>query len=271
MVPRQHALRTRKLGKKNGLAVLHLKHNYAGAIIRAVKLTGRGGQSHGETVNIPDSSSGFRLNLGCGLDAIEGWVNVDKSFGPMLGRHPHLRKLLFVAGVLNGEQYRTEWPQNIQRTDIVRRMPWPEGSVDFIYSSHMVEHLNRTEVRKVLTEFLRVLRTGGLVRLALPDLHVMARDYLERKRAGDPTAADRFVEGTFLRPAAGGSVFRRIIVRRFSRPHLWMYDVESFSHLLKDVGFDDVKSRQFRRGECPDLELLENRPESFFVEAKKRP
>jgi SAM-dependent methyltransferase len=225
--------------------------------------------SRGETLDKPDASSGLRLNLGCGLDAIDGWVNVDKSFGPMLGRHPHLSKLLFVAGVLNGEQYRTEWPQNIQRTDIVRRMPWPEASVSFIYSSHMMEHLNRIEVRKVLTEFMRVLRAGGLVRLALPDLHVMARDYLERKRASDPTAADRFVEATYLAPAADGSMFRRMIVRRFSRPHLWMYDVESFSHLLKGLGFNDVTRWEFRRGECPDLELLENRPESFFVEAKK--
>ena len=38
--------------------------------------------------------------------------------------------------------------------------------------------------------------------------------------------------------------------------------------MLADEGFGDVRGRDYRDGRCPDLELLDNRPEiTLFVEA----
>jgi hypothetical protein len=228
------------------------------------------GLNQREGERLANSRSGLRLNLGCGLNAVEGWINVDKSFGPRLARHPHLKRMLFAAGVLDEAQFRTTWPSNIQRVNIVTGMPWPKASVDFIYSSHTFEHFTRQEARKVLIDSLRMLRRGGLVRFALPDLAALVSEYSQGKDAGDATAADRFVEKTFLATSPEGSLPRRIAIKFLHHPHRWMYDVNSFSGLLKNVGFVHVTEREFRQGECPDLDLLENRPESFFVEARKR-
>ena len=59
----------------------------------------------------------------------------------------------------------------------------PAASVDAIWSSHNLEHLQRHEVPVALSEFLRVLRPGGLLLMTLPDLQqvaeLVARDLLE--------------------------------------------------------------------------------------------
>jgi SAM-dependent methyltransferase len=51
----------------------------------------------------------------------------------------------------------------------------PSESVDAVYSHHNIEHVFFHEVPLVLGEFFRVLRPGGEVLLATPDLQSVAR------------------------------------------------------------------------------------------------
>jgi hypothetical protein len=48
-----------------------------------------------------------------------------------------------------------------------------------------------------------------------------------------------------------------------------MYNFESLRSLLAAAGFSDVTRRSYRQGVCPDLDRLDNRPASLFVEAVK--
>lgn len=57
----------------------------------------------------------------------------------------------------------------------------PEQSVDAVWSSHNLEHLEAHEVPTALREFHRVLKAGGLLLLTLPDLQVVARLIAEDK------------------------------------------------------------------------------------------
>ena len=41
------------------------------------------------------------------------------------------------------------------------------GSADVLYSSHMIEHLNQTEMRLFLKEARRCLVSGGIIRLVV--------------------------------------------------------------------------------------------------------
>jgi predicted SAM-dependent methyltransferase len=50
-----------------------------------------------------------------------------------------------------------------------------EASVDAIWSSHNIEHLESHEVPTALAEFYRVLRPGGLLLMTLPDLQAVAK------------------------------------------------------------------------------------------------
>lgn len=50
----------------------------------------------------------------------------------------------------------------------------PDASVDAVWSSHNIEHLAAHEVPVALAEFHRVLRPGGFVLIATPDLQQAA-------------------------------------------------------------------------------------------------
>ena len=93
---------------------------------------------------------------------------------------------------------------------------------------------------------------------------------MRRRDAGDAQAADDFIDFLWLSPEQHGNALRRLaMLTVIHRPHGWMYDADSMSQRLRDVGFVDVVERGFREGECPDVERIETRPKSFFLEAKR--
>jgi len=63
--------------------------------------------------------------------------------------------------------------------DLRRGLPFPDGAFDVVYSSHVMEHLTPEDALQLLREARRVMRLGGTLRLAVPDLQGIARAYLE--------------------------------------------------------------------------------------------
>jgi SAM-dependent methyltransferase len=156
------------------------------------------------------------------------------------------------------------WPRNIRRIDAAKGLPFADGSVGVVYSSHMLEHLTRADAVRFLVECRRVLRPDGLLRLALPDLRRMAERYLA---SADSEAADAFVGATGLgwdaRPKGVGWLVETVSGAR----HRWMYDALLVQRLCWDAKFNDVYKCGYREGRCPDLSVVEHREDSFFVEA----
>jgi SAM-dependent methyltransferase len=64
--------------------------------------------------------------------------------------------------------------------DISQRLPFEDGSADLIYASHLLEHFSHDETLTLLTDWRRVLRPGGQLMVAVPDLDVIARMLVER-------------------------------------------------------------------------------------------
>ena len=58
--------------------------------------------------------------------------------------------------------------------DIVDTRAVPSASVNAVYSSHNLEHLYAHQVPVALAEFHRVLKSGGLLLVTLPDLRAVA-------------------------------------------------------------------------------------------------
>lgn len=83
----------------------------------------------------------------------------------------------------------------IQAWDVENGLPFDDGSVDGCYASHLLEHLTREGARTLVRECFRVLRSGGVVRLAVPDLETIAREYLRalgQAQAGDQAAMKQY-------------------------------------------------------------------------------
>ena len=51
--------------------------------------------------------------------------------------------------------------------------------------------------------------------------------------------------------------------------HHFMYNSLSLARLMRECGFSEVSQQSYRVGKCPDIERLDNRPESLFMEAVK--
>ena len=82
----------------------------------------------------------MRLNLGCGDHYADGWVNVDAFGGVRADTYAQLGAL-----------------------------PFPDGSAEFVYCGHVLEHIAPADLPAVLGEVRRVLAPGGLFCAVGPD------------------------------------------------------------------------------------------------------
>lgn len=205
----------------------------------------------------------LRLNLGSGPTAAEGWENLDRSPNIPLDRLPALKSFLIGVGVLSSG-HAAHWSRQIRRVDVVKGLPYPESSVDAVYSSHALEHLYFDDANRVLAHSHRVLRPGGIIRLALPDVHEFAR----RLVAGE-TDGLTFTRDLNSYPLARPKGLQRLISQAGASHHRWQPTTDLVSLMLQDAGFVAITECGFRAGSLPDLHRIENREESFFVEAIK--
>src|SRR5665213_2847022 len=89
------------------------------------------------------------LNLGCGEQHHPAWVNVDfVSQDPTVILH-----------------------------DLTKGIPYPDNSFEVVYHSHVLEHFTRSDARKFIQECFRVLKPNGVLRIAIPDLEQIVRNY----------------------------------------------------------------------------------------------
>lgn len=63
--------------------------------------------------------------------------------------------------------------------DLKKGIPAPAASVDAVYHSHVLEHIDRDAVPGFFADIARVLRPGGVHRIVVPDLERYAHEYLD--------------------------------------------------------------------------------------------
>jgi SAM-dependent methyltransferase len=224
-----------------------------------------------------------KINLGCGPVGKNDWLNIDWGVLAFLHTSPLFLKLLTMFRLLPAE-YNVKWPGNLKLYDCRKKLPFEDSSVDYIYTSHFLEHLKRFEAEKILKECWRVLKDGGILRVVVPDLGIILKKYAEKDKqffidafyrdnrevAKNLTLADLlsgvfYPEANKLRPTR----FKKIAAL-FIRPHLWMYDSDSLTQLLRSAGFKTIEKKKYREGNVPDLEVLDVFPEtSIYLEARK--
>jgi len=213
-------------------------------------------------------TANIRVNVGCGASPTQGWANFDNSFSIRAARWPLVVPVLARLGILGWQSAglgRVADARNIQFGNATARIPCASSSVSAVYSSHMIEHLDCGEARAFLAEVRRILRSGGVVRISVPDIARLVQDYLV---TGD---ADGFIAATHMglnRPTGLMAWMKWILVG--PRHHLWMYDGDSLAKLLREAGFADVAIMPPGKTNIEDpgdLDLEERASESVYVEA----
>ena len=215
----------------------------------------------------------LKINVGCGRSATQGWLNFDGSPSVRLSRLPcisHLTGTLVAAGLLTRDQadfihYCKH--QEILYADVLKGLPLPDRCCSVVYASHVLEHLHRSdEAVRFLCELKRVLQPGGVLRLVVPDLRILIRDYLDR------ADADSFVASLHVVPQRARSGLPGLIGLLTSDRtwHRWIYDRDSLLHLLSEQGFSAIRVLEAGETSIPDpgaLNLHERAYESLYVEA----
>jgi predicted SAM-dependent methyltransferase len=209
-----------------------------------------------------------RINVGCGQTPTTGWRNLDNSLSLRLAKIPLLPELLYKSRLLEESQYQFIQFAKFNRIefgDATKGLPISSGSVDVLYSSHMLEHLDKTEAKLFLKEARRVLRSGGIIRLSVPDLHKQVQKYLE---FGD---ADAFIASTLVCQSKPKTIMQRLrILIVGARHHNWMYDGPSMVRLLSLMGFKEpcvLSAGTTMIGNPGELNLFEREDESVYLEA----
>jgi SAM-dependent methyltransferase len=223
-----------------------------------------------KAIGIHNAYTDIKIHVGCGATPTPGWVNFDDSVSIRMARYPGISSVLARLRLIDPQSASlaaTSPLDSIRFANAAARIPYASGTVAAVYSSHMIEHLDRREARSFLAEARRVLRPGGVLRLAALDLSRLVDQYLS---SGD---ADAFVGRTRIgldRPAGRRERARWMLIG--PRRHLWMYDGASLARLLRDTGFVDVAVEPpgvTRIVDPGGLDLKELAAESIYVEADR--
>lgn len=159
---------------------------------------------------------GLRLHLGSGNSRLEGWVNIDM-------------------------------PPAELAMNLGWGLPFDDGSADYVFLSHVFEHLYREEALGLLREARRVLAPGGVLRVVVPDIEQCIRAYaagdqefFETRKKYWPYAADCETPLEHFLEYAGAGV----------RPgdfwgHKYGYDFDTLAAALRRAGFRQITRSEY--------------------------
>lgn len=181
-----------------------------------------------------DEHKVVKLNLGCGTDYKKGWINIDNNSD---------------NNIKEG-QLDLNW-------DLRYPLPFEDNSVDFIFHEHFIEHLTIEEGQKSIKDCMRVLKPGGVLRMATPDLAVAVDKYLNLPLEKDPTMKTFNLKFKTRAERINGA-FR-------SWGHKWLYDWEELERRLEQAGCKKIARCQLRKSKHKDLRDLETREESKLI------
>lgn len=203
----------------------------------------------------------MKLNLGCGSIVVKGWLNVDYAYGARVAKLP-------LFGWINRKLrlFRVDWHPDIFLHDLSRPFQWPESSVDAIYCSHVLEHFSKNGGAEFLSRCFKVLRSGGIIRILVPDLSVIVKRYQSGEIAAeDLVSALGVLYGSSLRGLKGKLSFM------IQYPHKCMYDTPSLLRIAQGIGFRASSMAAFESGipNISEIECASRTEDAVIIEAVK--
>jgi predicted SAM-dependent methyltransferase len=168
-----------------------------------------------------------RLHVGCGTNRFDGWINADID--------PLADLIIFLQ----------------------RRLPFPSRYLECIYSEHVLEHVSYRTAVTFFTEARRVLKPGGVIRVAMPDLDDLVDGYVRDWHRFDWVNWPQF---SFIKTRAE---MINIAFRWWGHQHL--YNREELERALCEAGFSEIRFVSWGHSSVTDLCGLETRADSKLI------
>lgn len=244
-------------GKEDYLRTLHsYQKNYFKAIYTDAIL------KQSEVVNkiVPMKNRLYipnKLNIGCGRNIMKGWLNADLyNISP-----------------------------DVFQMDASRTFPFAADEFDYIFSEHMFEHLNLCGQQNMLKECYRVLKPGGVLRIAIPDFDFL----IDLVNNPDSEINSKYLDWSYKRFVSKNvnfevtrSNYPIYVVNNFMHDwgHQFIHSKHSLIEIGKSCGFSNAEVCNSGSSTYPDLCSCEkhqneipawaNNLETFVVEFFKR-
>jgi SAM-dependent methyltransferase len=190
-----------------------------------------------------------KLHVGCGDRPISGWCNIDVA---------HLT-------------------DQVQYVDALKRFPFEDASFQYVFSEHFIEHLPFNDGVKFFKETSRILKKGGVIRTATPDL-----DFLCELRTLDTDAKKRYAEyiSKHFAPHQPVSGVACANTTFYGWGHAFIWNASFMQEVLRPMGFGDFKVYKPGKSTVAELKEIEqhgksvpaeiNELETFVLEATKQ-
>lgn len=184
-------------------------------------------------IRLPKTEGPIMLNVGCGTDYKDGWVNIDNNSDN------------------NISKLDLNW-------DLRNPLPYADGSVDYIFNEHFMEHLTVEEAIRANKDFLRVLKKGGVLRIAMPNLEDVVELYNDKQWKNRPVIKTFGLD--FVQTPA------ELINMSFRWwGHMWLYDWEELKRRLQEADATTIKRAKHGKSTHKPLNGLEIREESTLI------
>ena len=113
----------------------------------------------------------------------------------------------------------------------ITKLEFDDNSVELIYASHVLEYFDIDEAKNLLQEWRRVLKSGGELRIAVPDFETMSSLYNSNKIKLEDIL---------------GPLYGRMNMGNTMIYHKTTYDFESLYNILSGCLYDDIKRYDWR-------------------------
>ena len=145
--------------------------------------------------------------------------------------------------------------------DLSQPIPFPDNSIDKIYSSHLLEHFSYpTPMLDLLQECNRILKPGGIFSIAVPNVRIFLDAYYDDQKFDKGKYCTYDVGLTYKSPMDYVN-----FIAYLGGEHKHLFDGETLVNILQEAGFNDVNLREFD----PSMDLNERRHESIYAEGVK--
>jgi SAM-dependent methyltransferase len=149
----------------------------------------------------------MKLNIGPGKCFLPGWINID------------------IFSFMSADLYSN-----------AMNLPYHPESIDLIYASHVLEHINKHMTLSALSHWRNLLRTGGILRIAVPNFEAICERYRE---TGDLLELSGLLYG--------GQKFILDV-------HYTSFDKKALTSFLQKVGFKEVREWDWRKTEHAEFD-----------------